>query len=343
MSNPVLGVLQAVAKKYNLDWKALAAVANAESGLNPGNVGDNGSSFGLFQLHQGGALGNMSTSQARQYLDANKNAEFAARQMHQMGMGGLRGKAAVQNMVSRFERPADPNSEISRALKYYNGLGGTGAMSMGSTAQSVAQSASGTQDKSKMFLNYLMSKNAGNPGSSNNLLSIMRTNPMTSGGDPSSPGAGSVNASGVAGLDAANASPAVAGKGGYDVPVAGAFKIIGIPYQGTHTNYGNWESDNAVDMSVKRGTPIYATADGTIGSQFGALDSKDPALLGLRLHLKTKGNEFYYAHLSKFAPGLKPGQSVKKGQLLGFSGTANGVDHLHIGVQNGDPMSYWGG
>ena len=100
---------------------------------------------------------------------------------------------------------------------------------------------------------------------------------------------------------------------------------------------GNWESDNAVDLLVPKGSPVYALADGVIGSQFGPLNSNDPRMQGLRLHLSSKGNEFYYAHLSAFAPGLKPGTHVKKGQLLGYSGTANGVEHLHLAFRNGDP------
>lgn len=44
------------AKKVNLpEWIPLA-IAEHESQLNPRSVGDNGTSFGLFQLHRGGGL-----------------------------------------------------------------------------------------------------------------------------------------------------------------------------------------------------------------------------------------------------------------------------------------------
>lgn len=107
---------------------------------------------------------------------------------------------------------------------------------------------------------------------------------------------------------------------------------------------GNWESDNAVDLKMPKGSPIYAMSDGVIGPSFGPLNSNDPKMAGLRLHLNTKNNEYYYAHLSAFAPGIKPGTKVKKGQLLGFSGVANGVAHLHLGFRNGSPdylLDYW--
>lgn len=128
-------------------------------------------------------------------------------------------------------------------------------------------------------------------------------------------------------------------KGRY--PLGKRGKIIGVPYQGTHTMYGNWESDNAVDIAAPVGTPVYAVADGTIGSQIGALNSSDPHLLGLRVHLVTQGNEFYYAHLSRLV--VKAGQHVKAGQLLGYSGEANGVAHLHFASENADPRSILGG
>jgi murein DD-endopeptidase MepM/ murein hydrolase activator NlpD len=64
-------------------------------------------------------------------------------------------------------------------------------------------------------------------------------------------------------------------------------------------------------------------------------------MAGLRLHLNTKDNEFYYAHLSAFAPGIKPGAKVKRGQIIGYSGSANGSPHLHLGVRSGDPRGLY--
>jgi murein DD-endopeptidase MepM/ murein hydrolase activator NlpD len=113
-------------------------------------------------------------------------------------------------------------------------------------------------------------------------------------------------------------------------------EVIGLPYQGSHTLYGNWESDNAVDIAVPTGTPVYAVADGTIGDQIGSLDSTDPHLEGLRVHLVTGNNEFYYAHLSQLV--VQPGEHVQKGQLIGYSGEANGVQHLHFACKVGSPV-----
>ena len=119
-------------------------------------------------------------------------------------------------------------------------------------------------------------------------------------------------------------------------------QIIGRPGQGTHSFIAppnNWESDNAIDIALPHGTALFAVADGEIGTQFGPLNSTDPRFLGLRCHLVTADNEFYYAHLSKFAAGVQPGSRLKQGQVIGFSGAANGVNHLHLGCRRSDPVS----
>jgi len=114
--------------------------------------------------------------------------------------------------------------------------------------------------------------------------------------------------------------------------VGGKYKVIGTPYQGTHT-LGNWQSDNAVDLAMPVGTPLYAAADGVIGPGVGSL-GRGGQFAGLRFTLVGKQVSFWYGHLSKLA--VKAGQKVKKGQLVGYSGSANGVAHLHFAVYTGN-------
>src|SRR5581483_3802475 len=89
----------------------------------------------------------------------------------------------------------------------------------------------------------------------------------------------------------ASAAPAApdsaAAPASYAYPLGARGEVIGLPYQGSHTLYDNWESDNALDIATPVGTPVYAVADGTIGDQIGSLGSSDPHLDGLRLHLVT--------------------------------------------------------
>lgn len=117
--------------------------------------------------------------------------------------------------------------------------------------------------------------------------------------------------------------------------------VIGTPYSGSHTLYGNWQSDNAIDIKVPVGTPVYARESGVIDpARYGALtgSASDAHLQGLRLNL-LGADPMYYAHLSRLV--AQPGQHVSVGDLLGYSGSANGVNHLHFAVQHGDPRSFY--
>lgn len=117
--------------------------------------------------------------------------------------------------------------------------------------------------------------------------------------------------------------------------------LIGFPGQGTHSyTYApnNWQSDNAYDIAVPYGSKIIASAAGVIGSKMGSLGTGG-RFAGLRCYLETEDNEFYLAHLSKFTSGLKPGIEVDQGDVIGLSGSANGVNHLHFGMRHLIQMS----
>lgn len=125
---------------------------------------------------------------------------------------------------------------------------------------------------------------------------------------------------------------------GYPLAVRGA--IIGCPFVpgSRHSPLGppaNLASDNAVDIAVPVGTPVLAVADGVIGSLIGPLDSTDPHLAGLRVHLNTATRRYYYAHLSRI--DVRSGDHVVRGQQIGLSGAAAGAAHLHFAQDAGDP------
>lgn len=97
---------------------------------------------------------------------------------------------------------------------------------------------------------------------------------------------------------------------------------------------GNGERRHlGTDIFAPEGTPVYAATDGKIirigwdtlgGNRIGLMGQED-------------GIYYYYAHLSKYAPGLEKGSKVSKGSLLGHVGhTGNAVntpDHLHFGIR----------
>lgn len=117
-------------------------------------------------------------------------------------------------------------------------------------------------------------------------------------------------------------------------------KIIGTPYTGTH-NLGNWQSDNAVDVSLKLGTkvriPRNAVVEKVAGSYKGGASRFDGYQVTVRL---ANGNRLFYTHLSRSS--VKPGQRLRAGQVVGRSGAANGVPHLHLGAERGNPRKFVG-
>jgi murein DD-endopeptidase MepM/ murein hydrolase activator NlpD len=128
--------------------------------------------------------------------------------------------------------------------------------------------------------------------------------------------------------------------GGKSAPAGvtgGLGKIIGTPFSGTHT-IGNWQSDRAVDVRVKEGSPIRAGANGTVVKVHGSYQGGASRFDGVQVTIRTRGNQLFYTHLS--GANVKPGQRVRRGQVIGRSGSANGVPHLHFGVEKGDPRRY---
>lgn len=138
-------------------------------------------------------------------------------------------------------------------------------------------------------------------------------------------------------------------------PLAAEYHVGQLPYApgGTHDPHDlhNWQSCNAVDLSVPFGTEVRAVTDGTIGTQIGFLpgsgdinggksmkgnDSRfNGRFGGMRVTLIGSSNEWYYAHLSEI--DVKAGQKVSAGDKLGLSGMANGAQHLHFAQKLGDP------
>lgn len=114
---PVPGVIKQYAAALGLDPRAVESVGFAESGLRRDAIGDQGTSFGPFQLHQGGALPG---GRGAAWAGSDAGIQYAMQQMARYARG-RQGQAAVKAIVQGFERPAAPGQEINRAMKYYRG------------------------------------------------------------------------------------------------------------------------------------------------------------------------------------------------------------------------------
>ena len=158
--------------------------------------------------------------------------------------------------------------------------------------------------------------------------------------------------------DQGNVGPAIqqpVGSGPLGKGFAYQKNVIGYPGVGTHSFSAapnNWQSDNAVDITCSKGTPVYAVHDGTLGN-WGVLPGsgivvRDPTgagrFAGNRVNIEGASQSSYYAHLMDLSPVIKTlgraGMRIKAGQLIGYSGIANGVSHLHFAVRNGTPFQY---
>lgn len=129
----VIAAIAAVASRLGIPVPVALADAQVESGLNPNAVGDQGTSYGLYELHQGGELGNHTQAWAD---DPTNNATTALTQLaavHAAQPGLDWGSAAAA-----AQRPADPTGYAATVNKALAALGGPAANP--STAETLAAS-----------------------------------------------------------------------------------------------------------------------------------------------------------------------------------------------------------
>src|SRR5581483_9385980 len=88
---------------------------------------DHGTSFGPFQLHQGGALPRgIPLGQAQAWAESPAGLNYALSRISSVAKG-LHGAQAIQAIVSRFERPANIPGEVAGAEAAYGKGGGSSA------------------------------------------------------------------------------------------------------------------------------------------------------------------------------------------------------------------------
>lgn len=97
-----------------------------------------------------------------------------------------------------------------------------------------------------------------------------------------------------------------------------------------HPVYGFHRAHTGVDFGAPTGTRVRAVGDARV--VFAGWRGGYGKLVILRHH---NGYETYYAHLSAFGSGIRPGKTVAQGEIIGFvgaTGTATGP-HLHYEVR----------
>jgi len=107
---------------------------------------------------------------------------------------------------------------------------------------------------------------------------------------------------------------------------------------------GRSRKHEAIDILAPRGTDVFAVEDGKIAKIF----TSDAGGLTLYQFDPSETFVYYYAHLDSYAPGLKEGDMLRKGDVVGAVGTTGNAPkdtpHLHFAIAKLDPdKRWWGG
>jgi putative YhbY family RNA-binding protein len=123
------------------------------------------------------------------------------------------------------------------------------------------------------------------------------------------------------------------------VPVLGV-RPERVP-DGFHAPRDGGRMHRAVDILAPRGTPVLAADSGRVYRM------RSNALGGITIYATDPGERFvyYYAHLDRYRAGLAEGDSVAKGEVLGYVGTTGNAPpdtpHLHFQVMRIRELRRW--
>ncbi len=123
------------------------------------------------------------------------------------------------------------------------------------------------------------------------------------------------------------------------IPVSGipADKLV----RSYHDSRSGGREHEALDILAPTGTPVVAVEDGTVAKLFNSKAG------GITLYQFDPGKEYayYYAHLDRYADGIKEGDEIHRGQVIGFVGTTGNAPkdtpHLHFAVFRLTPEKHW--
>jgi murein DD-endopeptidase MepM/ murein hydrolase activator NlpD len=125
---------------------------------------------------------------------------------------------------------------------------------------------------------------------------------------------------------------------------------LSAPFVGTQTNYldtfaqsrgGGRRKHEAMDILAPRGTPVLAVDDGFVAKLFVSVPG------GITVYQFDPSSTwcYYYAHLERWADGLREHQLVRRGDILGYVGTTGNAPkdtpHLHLAISHLTPEKHW--
>ncbi len=97
----------------------------------------------------------------------------------------------------------------------------------------------------------------------------------------------------------------------------------------------------AIDILAPRNTPVRAVEDGVIAKLFTSVPG------GITIYQFDPSGDYcyYYAHLERYAEDLANGQTVRRGQIIGYVGTSGNAPentpHLHFAIYRLNATKRW--
>jgi murein DD-endopeptidase MepM/ murein hydrolase activator NlpD len=137
-----------------------------------------------------------------------------------------------------------------------------------------------------------------------------------------------------------DAGPVAVGPSGLAVPVAG---ITPAQLIDTYTqSRGGGRVHNAIDIMADHGTPVVAAGAGKVEKLYFSEGGG-----GITAYVRSPDGQwlYYYAHLQDYAPGLREGQAIARGDPIGRVGVTGNSDpdgpHLHFAMYRMSPGEKW--
>lgn len=125
------------------------------------------------------------------------------------------------------------------------------------------------------------------------------------------------------------------------LPIAG---LTAKDLRDTFVEEHNGHPHEAIDIMAARGTPVHAVISGTVQKLFLSKAGGNTIY-----EFDQEGTLcYYYAHLDRYAEGLREGKHVEQGEVIGYVGSTGNASpdapHLHFTIfQLGPEKQWWKG
>lgn len=125
------------------------------------------------------------------------------------------------------------------------------------------------------------------------------------------------------------------------------FPVLGFDLRRLHDSFDEPRDGSrrhaALDLLAPRGTPVLAVDDGAVAKLH---DSVGKGGLSIYHFDPSDTYCYYYAHLDRYAAGLRDGTPLSKGDVVGYVGSTGNAPpqtpHLHFAVFKLGPEKRWG-